>query len=318
MRKFIVLLALMVASPAVAADKAGCANSDFAKRFPDADLIDCASVLNQETTLMVKPSDPKTVQDDLVKVSGAIETRVYANPPERSALEINRYYEAALLTAPGAQILFSCARDSCGGYGAANSIVANRLSGMTGDYAAKMRAEPGDVRYVAVRFKTDKGNAYLWVMSVYSAQDRRAYSIVRTVVSSNAPAGPIVLSAAALTTSLGVDGHVAVYSVQFEPDKANLLPASWPQLDEVVKLLKNDAELKILIACHTDGTHADAAGIELSRKRAEAVKDGLVKAGINANRLSAQGIGAAAPLTSNHDEAGRSRNRRVELVERLN
>jgi outer membrane protein OmpA-like peptidoglycan-associated protein len=317
MRFLLVVLALSAAAdPVMAADKADCADSNLIKRFADANLIDCSSVLTQDSTLVVKPFNARSAVDDLVKVAGVVETRVYVNPPDRSALEVNRHYEAALL-ASGGQILFSCAREACGTDGQTDALVTDRIAGLAGDYVAKMQLEPDDLRYVAVRIKSAKGDAYVWVLSVYSSKDRRAYSVVKTVVTSNAQAGPSLVSAAAMVTGLGVNGHVPLYGLQFELDKAVLKSESQPQLDEVAKLLTDDPELRVFIACHNDGLSANTSGVELSRKRAQAIADALVKQGIKADRLFAQGLGAAAPLTTNHDEAGRARNRRVELVERL-
>jgi outer membrane protein OmpA-like peptidoglycan-associated protein len=65
---------------------------------------------------------------------------------------------------------------------------------------------------------------------------------------------------------------------------------------------------------HTDNSGSDAVNVPLSEKRAAAVKDYLLKKGLTANRVEAKGYGAAKPLVSNATEAGRSQNRRVEIV----
>jgi outer membrane protein OmpA-like peptidoglycan-associated protein len=80
-------------------------------------------------------------------------------------------------------------------------------------------------------------------------------------------------------------------------------------------MLAQHADMRLAIEGHTDNVGAAAANQALSQKRAAAVKAYLVeKHGIDAARLSAAGFGAAKPVAPNVDEAGRQKNRRVELV----
>uniref|UniRef100_UPI00261CDF2E OmpA family protein n=1 Tax=Dokdonella sp. TaxID=2291710 RepID=UPI00261CDF2E len=66
---------------------------------------------------------------------------------------------------------------------------------------------------------------------------------------------------------------------------------------------------------HTDNAGGAAHNLDLSKRRADAVVDALTsKRGIAADRLLAQGMGSASPVASNDSEAGRAKNRRVELV----
>ena len=78
--------------------------------------------------------------------------------------------------------------------------------------------------------------------------------------------------------------------------------------------MKNDPTLKLLIEGHTDNSGDDAHNLALSRQRADAVVRALAGSGIDGARLQAAGRGAAKPLADNKDEAGRAKNRRVELV----
>ena len=87
-------------------------------------------------------------------------------------------------------------------------------------------------------------------------------------------------------------------------------------MDEIAKLLKTDAALKLRVVGHTDNQGGLDSNIALSKRRAEAVNAALVSQhGIAAGRLSAYGVGDLAPVASNTDEAGRAKNRRVELVQ---
>lgn len=121
------------------------------------------------------------------------------------------------------------------------------------------------------------------------------------------------LDAAAMKKSLDADGRVALY-INFDTDKATLRPDATPVIDEIAKLLQADAALKLSIDGHTDSTGTAERNRVLSKQRAEAVMSALVAKGIGADRLDARGFGPDKPLVDNKDEAGRAKNRRVELV----
>jgi outer membrane protein OmpA-like peptidoglycan-associated protein len=88
---------------------------------------------------------------------------------------------------------------------------------------------------------------------------------------------------------------------------------SYPKLDVVVKVLKSDTALQISIEGHTDNKGNAVANLKLSAKRAQAVKNYLIKKGIAPSRINAQGFGDAKPIASNATPASRAKNRRVEL-----
>lgn len=121
------------------------------------------------------------------------------------------------------------------------------------------------------------------------------------------------LDAAAMKKKLDTDGRVALY-VNFDTDKATLRADATPVIDEIAKLLQAEPSLMLSIDGHTDNTGTAERNRVLSRERAEAVRAALVARGIAADRLGAQGFGPDKPLAGNGDEAGRARNRRVELV----
>lgn len=84
----------------------------------------------------------------------------------------------------------------------------------------------------------------------------------------------------------------------------------------MVEYLQGAPETGVYVVGHTDGVGGLDDNMELSRRRAEAVVEALVGHGIEAARLTALGVGPAAPVASNATEEGRARNRRVELVVR--
>lgn len=125
----------------------------------------------------------------------------------------------------------------------------------------------------------------------------------------------VVASADALATSISGTGRVVVHGVYFDTNKANLKPESEPALTEIVKMLKADANLKLYVVGHTDNVGQFAANVKLSQDRAASVVNALVgKHGIAAARLIPYGDGPTAPMAANNNDAGRAKNRRVELV----
>ena len=100
------------------------------------------------------------------------------------------------------------------------------------------------------------------------------------------------------------------------PNKATIKPESRPQIEQIAAFLKTGTG-SFFVVGHTDNQGAHDYNLDLSRRRAAAVAEVLQKShGIPAGRLTGFGVGMVAPVASNSDEAGRSRNRRVEIVPR--
>ena len=120
----------------------------------------------------------------------------------------------------------------------------------------------------------------------------------------------------AIGSELAKTGRVAVYGINFDFNSATIRPESTTVLTQVLDLLRGQPGLAIAIEGHTDDVGGDAYNNALSGKRANAVKDWLVNAGIDAARLEPSGKGAGSPVASNATDLGRAQNRRVELAKR--
>ena len=96
--------------------------------------------------------------------------------------------------------------------------------------------------------------------------------------------------------------------------RATLRPESEAVLAQVASLLNDEPDWKMKIEGHTDSTGTKQGNQALSQLRAVAVVAWLVKDGIAASRLTAIGVGDTKPIADNGTDAGRARNRRVELV----
>ncbi len=102
--------------------------------------------------------------------------------------------------------------------------------------------------------------------------------------------------------------------VNFETGKADLTPDSRAILDKVAESLKAYPEIKVEVQGHTDNRGTKALNTKLSQARAEAVRDYLTSKGVVAAQLTAKGYGPSRPIADNKTDAGRAKNRRVELV----
>jgi OmpA-OmpF porin, OOP family len=102
-------------------------------------------------------------------------------------------------------------------------------------------------------------------------------------------------------------------SVHFDFDKATIRPDAVPVLNEAAETLKAEGGIAVIVEGHTDSVGTDAYNQKLSRRRADAVRQYLVKHGIPANRITAEGFGESRPVASNDTGDGRAQNRRVEL-----
>jgi OOP family OmpA-OmpF porin len=109
------------------------------------------------------------------------------------------------------------------------------------------------------------------------------------------------------------ENNLVIYGVNFEFNKYNLLPESYPILEHAKDILKQNPDVKVEVQGYCDYIGSDAYNQKLSEKRANTVRDYLVKAGIDGSRLTAVGYGKSNPVGDNKTDIGRAENRRIEF-----
>ena len=101
--------------------------------------------------------------------------------------------------------------------------------------------------------------------------------------------------------------------ISFPPGQATITPNFRSMLDNFAQSLQQNPTATLTIVGHTDSTGSASINEPLSLQRADAVRDYLVSRGVASNRITVDGRGAREPIASNDNEAGRARNRRVEI-----
>jgi len=107
--------------------------------------------------------------------------------------------------------------------------------------------------------------------------------------------------------------NVDFSSLAFEQGSASLTQASRPALDALTQLLLQYPEQRVRVSGHTDNTGRPAVNLRISRERAATVASYITSRGVNDSQVVARGFGASSPIADNATEAGRARNRRIEI-----
>jgi outer membrane protein OmpA-like peptidoglycan-associated protein len=111
----------------------------------------------------------------------------------------------------------------------------------------------------------------------------------------------------------GIDADQVILRVQFRTDRSELLPISFPVLNDVATALKATPDSRWAVEGHTDNVGTPAYNEKLSHARANTVVDYLVRKGVDRGILEAMGWGEKRPIFSNSTVEGRAANRRVQL-----
>jgi len=331
---FPVLLAAI--SPlASAADAKGAADHPSVKRITGSEIIwSKVSKFDEMTVALEKiqydygTSAFKPTKKE--KVEGAHTTLYYKLPGDTSTLEAIRQYQEDLKPG-GFATLFTAANDELDdGYNRFVSEIfpaAKKTEGL--GYLHEFNHD--EQRYAALKATgSNGGDTYVTLYAFVIRDDstgfdalkkahdlKKGNTIVRVdVLETKAmEARMTVVKAAEIEDTITKNGRIAIYGVYFDTDKSEIKDESAESLKEMASAIKSAGGKKFMIVGHTDNQGDFGHNQTLSQKRAAAVTSALTsKYGVPSGNVIPVGVGMAAPVAPNTDDAGRAKNRRVEIV----
>lgn len=118
-----------------------------------------------------------------------------------------------------------------------------------------------------------------------------------------------------MRSKLITEGKLVSYGIYFDVNKDVVKPESYGTLKAIADVLKENPAVRVKIIGHTDSDGADAANLDLSKRRGAAVKNELIKSfGIEASQLESDGLGETKPIAPNDTPSNKAMNRRVEFI----
>ena len=271
-----------------------------------------------------------------VVAEGRYTRLIYVAPEGRSTLEVLRNYIDEI-KAKGGKALYGCNGTPCGGdmhgndHGGGTQGLLEKLYPhervKAPDFSNGKCASTMDVteqRFVVFRLPTENGDAHIGVL-VYNVQDSlyckafndRTMAMVIAIEPKAREQKMVTVTAADMQKAIDSTGRIALYGIYFDTNKTDIKPESDAAIEQIASLLKANAGLKVFIVGHTDNVGSHAANMDLSKRRAASVMANLVsRHTVAAAQMEAAGVGMLSPMASNDDDAGRAKNRRVELVKK--
>jgi outer membrane protein OmpA-like peptidoglycan-associated protein len=213
-------------------------------------------------------------------LQGRVTRRAYATrTPTRTNLQIYQNYETALLKAGAVQL----------------------NSGFT------RSADEVRLGHHIFRLPAKAGQAPVHVLLYVNSPELYVLTVIEPA------AAPQEIQVGELQDQLKSTGWATLY-VEFDTGKSDLRPEAQGAIRAIVELMRQSAQLRISVDGHTDNVGDPVSNRKLSQARAQSVMAAVVAQGVPASRLSAKGFGPDVPIADNRLEAGRAKNRRVELM----
>ncbi|ABC31018.1 Outer membrane protein and related peptidoglycan-associated (lipo)protein [Hahella chejuensis KCTC 2396] len=279
-------------------------------RYPGADLRQRKVVDYERISIPVSAlsGDDKPYQFETLDLVGDL-SRHYYELENVSTLKLYENYKAAL-SKGGFATVYSCELQQCG-----DEYKSSHLGGLISltESVYNYYRKP---YFIVASKDAAKGKVYV-ALFIGGYEDETA--VQQIILESEALEDDLItVDVDSLSRDIDETGKALLYGVFFDTDKAVVKDESKPTLEAIAGLLKKRPELLLYVTGHTDDTGAFQHNIELSSARAKAVVERLIKDyGVAQARLTPYGVGPVAPEADNLSDAGKKRNRRVELIRRL-
>ena len=255
------------------------------------------------------------------KLEGLVSRYTYLAPRGRTPAEMMQNYKLEF-TRLGLETMYEKGATDQGWFGPTFSNISNE-----DDLGQILCCNESQERVLVGRSKDAQPTYYEIFVTSYKdgiipprlvkdvAKDRTMAEII-VIAPQNLEQKMVFVNADEMKRSITDTGKVALYGLYFDTDKDTMRADSAPTMEEIAKLMTANPQIKLRVVGHTDDQGTAAYNLDLSKRRAASVARQLVsKYGMTASRLDSFGAGLYAPVTSNQNEDGRAKNRRVELVE---
>ena len=298
--RFLALISLLCANPALALEL----------EFPaSADAVLEVSSPADSYAVPVGPWQNGAIDSQLSE--GAVSQQVMQIPnASLTTLQIYAPLRSQLVDA-GYEILFECVSEDCGGF---DFRFGTRIAP-----EPKMHVNLGDFRFLSavdgdeslsLMVSRTRDRGFVQVIHVGPIDPIDETFLITKEVEPEVEQEPLDFS-----TLLETEGHSILDGLEFQVGSSSLTDNTPASLNELATYLTDNPERSVTIVGHTDAQGSLSANIALSKRRAQSVVDRLVSEfGISSARLSAEGMGYLAPISSNLTEEGRNLNRRVEVM----
>lgn len=248
-------------------------------------------------------------------IEGKVTRITYFAKPGSSTHEIFRSYERELKT-KGFKILFSCMKGDCGPRWDKITYFLNELDlNPNGDIGGGLLSGKTDKqRFLVGKLERAEGDIYLVIYFTGGWWKNAAYQM-DIIESRSMATGQVKVNPKADLDEIDKKGHIAIYGINFDSGKSEIKGGSSKAIMKIATILKLDPSLNIYVVGHTDDVGAFQRNMDLSKSRAKAIVNVLVRQhNINPSRLEPHGAGPLVPIATNGTSEGRALNRRVDLV----
>ncbi len=276
----------------------------------------------REFRLPVGPVTGYRTIDDWIETEGLVTRTLYTyRGTDRTVSEIYRNYLDAF-EAEGFEILASAYTPDRRGA----DVASNQWSGIyfaenpwskKGEVGTQVAGTSGSGGAGAIIATKDRAEGRIYVVFNVEQHDTDYVgALIDIIEEAGAETGLVSVDAEAIGKGITEQGRVVLDGIFFDYDKATLQPESSEALQAVADFITENPEMNFYVVGHTDSRGDIGYNMSLSKARADAVVAALIADyEIDADRLGGYGVGPLVPVFTNATDAGRARNRRVELVE---
>ncbi|MDZ7762210.1 MAG: DUF4892 domain-containing protein [Desulfovermiculus sp.] len=321
-RIFCMLMLLWAAafsSAAYGEDVAGSEDHPLISRFPGLTIVYYEQVDFNEYVLPLGGLDDERNLSESRRVAGKVTRIQYRGPEARSTYEVYHNYKSALKEA-GFEILFSgTSQELSWRWTHVLYEFGKVYSSLPSDVLEKnLLVSEDDFRYLSAELnRVEDGNVYV-ALTVSQTQPVDEPGIQLNIVEEKSmEEDKITIDADAMASEIDRTGSVSIQEIYFDTGEATLKDKSEVALEEIAKFINQSPNVCFYVVGHTDSRGEFEYNMNLSESRAEsAVKALVTKYNIDANKLTAKGVGPLVPIATNDTKEGRAQNRRVEIVKK--